>query len=303
MSTAQKLHPVFGGLSGRSMRSVAKLQPNTPLVVAIHGGTYTSAYFDVPGCSLFDTAAAFGIPIVAPDRPGYGDSPALPTSEMTITGQARHLVATLSDAWQRHGAGTCGIVLIGHSIGAAIAAVMAGLVAVEGHDLPLLGLAISGIGLKTPPEHKPLWEQLPDTPVVHMPPGVKDAVMFGPQGSFDPQLARASTMADVGAPKVELVDIVTAWEPRAHERLARIKVPVHYRQGEFDHLWIVDAGEISGFARALSGSSRVDAQMMRGTGHCMDFHHIGRALQVQQMGFALQCAAERHVTAVMAVGD
>ena len=301
MSAAQVAHPVFGGLSGR-MQAVAQPRPNTPLVVALHGGTYTSAYFDVPGCSLFDAAAALGVPMVAPDRPGYGNSPELPPAEMTIEGQARHLVAALANAWQRHGTGTCGIVLMGHSIGAAIAAVIAGLVAAEGHDLPLLGLAISGVGLKTPPEHKPLWEQLPDTPVVHMPPGVKEAVMFGPQGSFDPQMARASTMADVGAPKVELVDIVSAWAPRVHERLARIKVPVHYRQGEFDHLWIVDADEISGFARALSDSSRVDAQMIRGTGHCMDFHHIGRALQVQQMGFALQCAAERQPNAVTAAG-
>lgn len=301
MNAAHVIHPVFGGLSGRT-QAVAKPLPNTPLVIAIHGGTYTSAYFDVPGASLFDAAAALGVPIVAPDRPGYGSSPALPPSEMTIEGQARHLVAALSDALQRHGAGTCGIVLIGHSIGAAIAAVIAGLVAAEGHDLPLLGLAISGVGLKTPAEHKPLWEQLPDTPVVHMPPGVKEVVMFGPEGSFDPQLAHASTAADVGAPKVELVDIVSAWEPRAHERLARIRVPVHYRQGEFDHLWIVDAHEVDGFARALSASTRVDAQLMRNTGHCMDFHHIGRALQTQQLGFALQCAAERHDAAVKAAG-
>lgn len=301
MSAAQVTHPVFGGLSGRA-QAVAKPQPNTPLVVAVHGGTYTSAYFDVPGGSLFDAAAALGVPIVAPDRPGYGNSPVLPPAEMSIEGQARHLVAALSDAWQRHGAGTCGIVLIGHSIGAAIAAVMAGLVAAEGHDLPLLGLAISGIGLKTPAEHKPLWEQLPDTPVVHMPPGVKEAVMFGPQGSFDLELARASKAADVGAPKVELVDIVSAWGPRARERLARIHVPVHYRQGEFDRLWIVDANEVDGFAQALSASSRVDAQMMRNTGHCMDFHHIGRALQTQQLGFALQCAAEHHDAAVKAAG-
>jgi hypothetical protein len=36
----------------------------------------------------------------------------------------------------------------------------------------------------------------------------------------------------------------------------------------------------------------VDAAMMRGTGHSMDFHHIGRSLQLQQLAFALQCAAE-----------
>ena len=47
--------------------------PNAPLIVAIHGGTYTSAYFDVPGYSLLDRADASGVPIIAPDRPGYGE--------------------------------------------------------------------------------------------------------------------------------------------------------------------------------------------------------------------------------------
>jgi hypothetical protein len=32
--------------------------------------------------------------------------------------------------------------------------------------------------------------------------------------------------------------------------------------------------------------------MMRGSGHCIDFHHVGRAFQLQQLAFALQCAAE-----------
>jgi pimeloyl-ACP methyl ester carboxylesterase len=294
MSAAQRLDALFDGLSGRIVRPTATLRPCTPLVVAIHGGTYTSAYFDVPGCSLFDAAAALDIPLVAPDRPGYGNSRVLTSADMTIRGQGRHLIAALSDAWERYGAGTSGIVLIGHSIGAAIAAVMAG----EGHELPILGLAMSGVGLKTPPEHRPLWEQLPDTPVVSMPPGVKERVMFGPPGSFEARVAQASAVADVGAPKAELVDIVSAWQGHAHDTLGRIKVPVHYRQGEFDQLWIVDPGEIDGFRQALSGSPRVDARMMRGTGHCMDFHHVGRALQIQQLGFALQCAADRGPSAL-----
>lgn len=43
-----------------------------PLVVAVHGGGYTSAYFDVPGYSLLDRAAGLGVPVIAVDRPGYG---------------------------------------------------------------------------------------------------------------------------------------------------------------------------------------------------------------------------------------
>jgi len=262
---------------------------DTPLVVAIHGGTYTSAYFDVPGASLMEQAAACGIPIVAPDRPGYVGSPILPPGEGTVRGQARALTRALHDAWRLFGAGTRGMVLIGHSIGAAIAATIAS----EPDGLPLIGVALSGVCMNTPPEHKPMWEQLPDVPIVEIPPEAKAQFMFGPPGSYAPDMPALSTrVAGAGAPKAELVDIVSTWSANAPSVLGNIRVPVHYRQAEVDHLWICGQQEVDSFARALAKSPRVDAAMVRATGHCMDFHRVGRSLQLQQLAFALQCAAE-----------
>jgi len=289
MSNAQSTTSLFGEMSGRFHKPAGPLAPRTPLVVAFHGGTYTSAYFDVPGASLFDTAAANRIPLIAPDRPGYASSLSLP--DMTIEAQAQHLLRALGDAWQRHGAGTSGIFIIGHSIGGAITAAIAALAAEEVPAFPLLGIALSGMCLNTPPEHKPLWEQLPDTPTVEMPPPVKDALMFGPEGSFDVKLVRDSDIANAPAPKAELVDVVSTWSDKAKDVLGRIKVPVHYRQAEVDRLWVMNQGEVDGFIGALTNSPLVDGAMVRGTGHCMDFHHVGRALQLQQLAFALQCAS------------
>ncbi len=290
MNASQSAADLFGGLSGRHARPAGPLAPRTPLVVAIHGGTYTSAYFDVPGASLFAQAAANGIPIVAPDRPGYAGSPTLPAAQMDIAGQARHLGAALRDAWRRHGAGTSGIVLVGHSIGGAIAARIAADLSDTPADFPLLGLAVSGVCLRTPPEFGPLWAQLPDTPTVAMPPPVKDTVMFGPEGSFDPAMVRASDVANAPAPKAELLDIVGGWEHVAADVLGRIAVPVHYRQAEVDRLWIVSQAEVDGFADALTRAPSADAALWRGTGHCIDLHHAGRAFQLQQLAFALHCA-------------
>jgi pimeloyl-ACP methyl ester carboxylesterase len=289
MTSTQHTAALFGGLSGRHRLVNGALTRHTPLVVAIHGGTYTSAYFDVPGASLMDRAAANGIPIVAPDRPGYVGSPILPSGEGTIRGQARTITEALKDAWQRYGEGTRGIVLIGHSIGGAIAAAIAS----EPDGLPLIGLAVSGVCMNTPPEHKPLWESLPDVPVVALPPEAKAQFMFGPEGSFDPAMPGLSaSVAGTGAPKDELVDIVSTWSRNAPETLGKIRVPVHYRQAEDDRLWICGQGEVDSFAKALANASRVDAAMVHGTGHCMDFHHIGPSLQLQQLAFALQCAAQ-----------
>ena len=288
-STTTQSTDLFGGLSGRHRMPSTPLALDTPLVVAIHGGTYTSAYFDVPGASLMNQAAACGIPVIAPDRPGYVGSTILPPGEGTVRGQAKALTRALHDAWKQYGAGTRGIVLIGHSIGGAIACTIAS----EPDGLPIIGLAVSGVCMNTPAEHKPMWEQLPDIPIVEIPPEAKAQFMFGPQGSYEPDMPAISTrIAGSGAPKAELVDIVSTWSQNAPSTLAKIRMPVHYRQAELDHLWICGQQEVDSFARALDNAPRVDAAMMRSTGHCIDFHRVGRSLQLQQLAFALQCAAE-----------
>ena len=278
---------LFDRTSGLSRSGATRDDCGAPLLVAIHGGTYTSAYFDVPGYSLLDRAAAAGMPIIALDRPGYGDTPMLAPAEMTIQGQARHLTQVLKSAWRSFGAGRPGMVIVGHSIGAAISAAIAS----EPDGLPLLGLAISGVGMRTPPEHRPMWEALPDIPLVDLPSELKDGVMFGPEGSFAADMPLASHIANTTAPKAELVDIVSTWQDNAPAILGAITVPVHYRQGEFDKLWIVDEGEVSAFAQALAKSPRVDAAMVKGYGHCLDFHRIGKDFHQQQLSFARQCGA------------
>ena len=279
---------LFGEFSGRQRTVKVESNSATPLVVAIHGGSYTSAYFDVAGHSLLERAASNHIPIIALDRPGYGSTPILAEDEAGIWGQARYLTQALKKAWTEFGAGTRGMVLIGHSIGGAIAAAIAS----EPDGLPLLGLAVSGVGLHTPTGHGPMWNALPKQPHADLPAEVKDKFMFGPDGSFDPESQASSHQADAPAVRAELIDIVGSWNEQVLDVLGKINVPVHYRQADGDHLWIVSEDEVQGFARALMQSPRVDADLMRGSGHCMDFHTVGRALHLQQLGFALQCAAE-----------
>ena len=277
----------FGIYSGRASVVTAPVSGSRPLIIAIHGGTYTSAYFDVPGFSLLDRAGANGIAAIAIDRFGYGETPFI--EDMSILGQAARLSETLGDVWRDHRGDATGIVLVGHSIGAAIALAVA---AAPG-DLPLLGVAVSGIGVRTPDTHAGMWAALPDLPTVEMPVAVKDQLMFGPAGSFDSTMPAASHAANAPVPKAELVDIVGGWQAQAADVCAKVAVPVHYRQAEQDHLWVVDASEIEMFGQRFTHAPRVDADMVRNSGHCMDFHTIGAALQLQQLGFALQCAVEQ----------
>lgn len=279
---------LFAGFSGRWCPASHSVPVEHPLIVAVHGGTYTSRYFDIPGFSLLDRAEALGVPVLALDRPGYGQSMELDASGSTLRGNADMLRNVLGDAWDTYRGSALGIVLIAHSIGAAISLLMAG----ESLEWPLLGLAVSGVGLRTPPEHLEAWKSLPETYRVEIPAALKDQVMFGPEGSYDSRMPVASHEADAPAPKAELVDIVGTWHERVRDVLARVPVPVHYRQGEFDGLWIVDQQEVKGFGEAFVRSPLVDARMLPGVGHCIDFHRCGAAFHTQQLGFALQCAAE-----------
>jgi pimeloyl-ACP methyl ester carboxylesterase len=283
--SAKYLSDLFGGLSGRWQKGTRPALL-APLIIAVHGGTYTSRYFDVPGYSLFSQAAEVGVPILAPDRPGYGESVELSELESTLRGNATFLRQALGDAWNRYGGSAQGIVLVGHSIGAAISMIVAG----EKLDWPLLGLAISGVGLRTPPGHREAWAALPATYRVAIPSALKDQVMFGPAGSFDEHMPSASHIADALAPKAELVDIVSTWHEEVLDVASRIAVPVHYRQGEFDGLWIVGEAEVDGFKDALLNAPHVDARLMPGVGHCIDFHRVGNQFQKEQLAFAMQCA-------------
>ena len=287
-------HGNYNGLelAGRStLRIDDKVADITPLVVAIHGGTYTSLYFDLPGYSLLDRANAIGIPLIAPDRPGYGASAKPPPEEAGIEHSAMLLDGAIGAMVERIGKDTRGVVLIGHSIGAAIAA----MIAARGPSWPLLGLAVSGICLTPPPgADAKAWEALPNLPLVDMPSDVKDHVMFGPAGSYRPDMPGLSREADAPIPRKELLDIVTVWPELAPSVLGAITVPIHYRQGEFDALWVTDAAQVEAFGACCTDAASIDAELVIGVGHCIDFHSMSAGFHDEQLAFALRCGRRVH---------
>lgn len=277
-------------LTGRStLRVDPQVAGKPPLVVAVHGGTYTSRYFDLPGYSLLDRARAMGIPLVAPDRPGYGGSVVPPPAEAGIEHSAALLDRAIGAIFETYGNETSGVVLVGHSIGGAIAA----MIAARRPAWPLLGLALSGICLTPPPgADARAWEALPDLPFVEMPGDVKDHVMFGPIGTHRTDMPALSHSADAPIPRAELLDIVTIWPEQARSVLAEIRVPVHYRQGEFDALWITNAAEIEAFGACCTNARFLDAKLFSGAGHCIDFHSASAAFHLEQLAFALRCGVD-----------
>ncbi len=276
-------------------RPDAAAAEGAPLVVALPGGTYTSIYFDVPGHSMLDTAEGLGIPVIAVDRPGYRGSTKLQPDGSIILANAEVLEHLIGELWNTYGAGTVGIVVIGHSIGGAIATALAA----RHPSWPLLGIAISGCLVRVPSESGDAWAALPDLEFVELPGPIKDFVMYGPDWTHRPDMPHAGHAADAPVPKAELLDITGGWIERMPAIAADVRVPVHSRQGEYDHLWITDDNEVATFKAEFTGAPWVDARLIPNAGHCIDFHFSAKAFQLQQLAFALETAVQARRSADM----
>jgi pimeloyl-ACP methyl ester carboxylesterase len=275
-------------LSGRrSFLPPESRASNAPLVIAVHGGTYTSRYFDLPGYSLVERGGALGIMVIALDRPGYGDTTPLAPFTETTERQGHWLNEIVGELYQQHGQGAPGVVLVGHSVGAATVVHAATLP----RSFPLSGIAISGILLRTPQQSRDQWASMPKKSWVEMTHEIKDAVMFGPESTIGADMPTASHLAHALVPRAELLDIVSGFPDRVRALLRQIDVPVHVRQGEFDPLWITDAGQVDEFAAELINAPYVDAKLFRGAGHCIDLHLLGASFHLEQLAFVLRCGA------------
>ncbi len=257
-----------------------------PLVIALHGGTYTSKYFDIPEYSLLDRGTAAGVPVIALDRPNYGDSTSLESDGSIIFDNADVLNAAIGSIWAQYGPGHAGVVLVAHSIGGAVATI----IAASAPNWPLLGLATSGCLVRVPAESAGAWAQLPPIPMIDLPVPLKDQLMFGPVGTYSDDMPAASYPSNTLVPKAELLDITGGWIEKRAETTGRVTVPVHHRSGEFDNLWVVSQDEMDQYRAGFTSAASVDAALQLGSGHCIDFHLPSGEFQGSQLAFAQACA-------------
>jgi pimeloyl-ACP methyl ester carboxylesterase len=286
-------HSVGGGgraagfsFTGRSNLADVTPKAGDPLIVALHGGTYSSEYFDIPNHSLLDNATKAGIAVIAIDRPNYVGSSPLTSEGSIIVDNAAVLGDAIGSIWSEHGGAAAGIVLVAHSIGGAVATIIA---ATE-QSWPVLGLATSGCLVRVPPESAGAWAALPDIPMIDLPVPLKDQLMFGPPETYDDAMPAASYPSNTPVPKAELLDITGGWIEQRAATTAKVAVPVHHRQAEFDHLWVTDQGEVDTYKAGFTSAPSIDAQLQLGSGHCIDFHKPSDEFQNSQLAFARDCA-------------
>jgi pimeloyl-ACP methyl ester carboxylesterase len=257
-----------------------------PLIVALPGGSYTSAYFDVPGHSLLETGRANGFEVIALDRPGYGGSDALPLGEVTFARNAEVLDAAIAHLWETRGRGRPGVVVVGHSMGGAIAVHMAA----SRPAWPLLGIAISGIHDTAPEMVMRAWDAMPPGQPVDFGPEQRRMFFYGPDWTIEDDIVERADVSAALIPIEELQEVMGDWARSASTLAAKVQVPVQYVAVEYERLWTITPESVNEFANYFSASPFVDSSLMPGVGHDVDHHRAGRAFQLRQLAFAMQCA-------------
>lgn len=252
-----------------------------PLLVCIPGGSYNARYFDVPGHSLLDAAHESGFSIVALDRPGYQGSDPL-VGEITFKRNGAVLSAAIAELWKRYKSSATGVVLIGHSMGGAIAIHMAA----QKNSWPLLGISPTSIHTVAPKHVTEAWNAAPAGISIPFSKEQRLQFMYGPAGTFDPGVVDAAESSGDPIPVAELVEVVGRWITDFPGIAAAVTVPVHYALAEHDQLWISTDDNVRAFSKAFTSAPYVKAERVLGSGHNLDHHNISQAFHQSQLEFA-----------------
>ena len=262
-----------------------------PLLITLHGGTYTSEYFCIAGsgCGSFvDIATRNGFSVLRIDRPGYAASGLIPEDENTFARQAELIDAAITTMVDDLGAGAA--VVIGHSIGGIV-----GLEIAARHPVwDLVGIAVSGMGARIPKGGAAeRLGALPLNGVVDLPIAEREALWYGPAASVSDDAITAARASFAPTPMVELKS-APAWAAhRLDEVAASIDVPVHHTLAQYDALWDASPEAREFFLSKFSPTQHVSSEIMPGVGHCIDHHMLGASLHYQQLAFAHQCTCRQ----------
>lgn len=255
-----------------------------PLLICIHGGGCNGKYFDLKGSSTAQAAQQRGFSVLLVNRPGYHGN-AIPVSKSPISATASVIRSFIDEVRHRHSADQRCIVMIGHSIGGAIAVHLA-----SGRgEWPLAGLAISGIGDESPPLIKSL--KIPSGAPTFQPPAEFTEALF-----FDPDRTlcwkAVSSLREATEPWLasEVIDVVEQWPDQWPALAAKVDIPVHLRLAEHERIWETGQAIVDRMSAKFVNSPEVDAALLVGGGHLYEVSKGGPKAIRAQLDFLEACA-------------
>lgn len=256
-----------------------------PLLLCVHGGGCDGGYFDLPGFSLAEAATARGLAVLRVDRPGYGASP--PPMTSSPIDEAARLLPALVEAAREVLPAAGPLVVVGHSIGAAVAlrfAADAGAAA----DGRIAGLAVSGLGDRPSDEADAWLDRVRRGEAGHEPSG---DFFFGPEGSYSWRGPAALRRAGRAWRADEVLEVMTEWPGRFATVAGRVRVPVLFRLAEHERIWRNDPASLARMSAAFDGEP--DMAILPDGGHLYEIHRRGADFVAALLDFAERIAAVR----------
>ncbi len=285
MNTSAAVRPRVVLVDGVPMSGlVAEAADPRAVIVAIHGGASTAAYFDCPGhprLSMLRTGAALGYTVVALDRPGYGSSAPYPDA-MT---QPEQRVALAYGAIDKIVADSLpGRFLLAHSAGCELAVRMAA--DQRGDDL--LGIALAGTGLEYDDAAREILKTATPT---KRPVGLRD-LLWQPAHLYPAEVLNGITNSSTGAPYEAAM--VNTWARQDFPRLAgEVRVPVQFSVAEYERVWKSDPESLANIAALFTAAPRFVVDEQVGAGHNLSLSVNAAAYHMKVLSFVEECVVQR----------
>lgn len=251
------------------------------VIVALHGGASSAAYFDCPGhpeLSLLTLGAATGFTVIALDRPGYGTS-APYTDSMWDPARRVELAYAAADAMLGSRPRGAGVFVVAHSNGCELALRMAA--DQRGHHL--LGLELAGTGLRKYPAAEEILSQATPT---YRPAGLRELI-WAPEELYPPDVVNA--VGSAGSPPQE-GEVSTHWATRDFPALAaEVRIPVRFTAAEHERVWDSTPEALADIAALFTVSPRVEINHQPGTGHNLSLGVAAAQYHSSVLSFVEQC--------------
>jgi pimeloyl-ACP methyl ester carboxylesterase len=265
---------------------VAEAPQPRAVVVALHGGGTTSAYFDCPGhpsLSLLRMGAALGFTVVALDRPGYGASAPYP-EVMAHPEQRVDLAYAAVDRILGERPRGAGLFLIAHSGGCELALRLAA----DERGVDVLGVELAGTGRHYHPAAR---DVLKTATRDHRPAGLRE-LLWHPTRLYPADVLRGITNSST-APDYEDT-VVTNWARQDFPELAAgVRVPVQFSVAEYERVWQSDAAALAEIAAMFSASPRFSINEQTGAGHNLSLGYTAAAYHLKVFSFVEECLVAR----------
>jgi pimeloyl-ACP methyl ester carboxylesterase len=267
---------------------IAEAADPRAVIVALHGGASTAAYFDCPGhprLSMLRAGAALGFTVVALDRPGYGASAPYPDA-MQYSEQRVALAFGAVDKILGSKPRGAGLFLLAHSAGCELAVRMT----VDERSEPegLLGLELAGTGLQYADDAN---EILKTATSINRPTGLRE-LLWQPADLYPVDVLSGMTNSASGA--LYEATMVKDWPGRDFPALAaQVRVPVQFSVAEHERVWRSDAAALADIAAIFTASPRFVVNHQVDASHNLSLSINAAAYHLKVVSFVEECVTAR----------